>query len=671
MANKSIKYTARDYDSIRNELISFSKQYYPELSDNFNDSSVGSWLIDLMSAVGDDLSYHTDRMYQETQLDSANMKSSLLNIARTNGVKVPGSKASVCEVELSCVIPTLNENNMALPNWDLAPIVKMSSTIGNGDYTFSLTENVNFGEQFNEEGISNRKYEPNRNANNVITSYTVYKTSVCVSGQRKIYKKVISDNELQPFMEVIIPEQNVMNIEGIIFKENSNINSSPELYEFFMDEESFRFHNESINTYKYFEVNSLSDQYRFGEDTTLNDGSVIKNVNYPSNYVDYTETTSFNTVKTTRYYKGKWKPVLQKYITEYTDNGYLKIIFGSGTEFQETPNSGTTFGQYRMSQMVNNAQLGILPKAGWTMFVLYNVGGGTNTNLGIGAINTFANKDASFNSIKSNEVDPITRSQILNSISVRNITPSIGGKDAPSSEELKYLIKYNNGSQERCVTLKDYKARLMEMPSKFGCPFRMNAIEENNKIVIPMLGLDADGHLTTYLHSTLVDNMVEYLSHYKSINDYVEFKSGNIFNIGVSIDVFIDKNYTTNDVVGKVIDTVASYMDVNKHDMGGEIFIGDLEKEINSLDGVVALIDLRVYNIYGGSQYNSQSNLPMKKDYSASCNGAYTTAFVTPDDANSYEVDLSAVDYVLTNNSDSMYEILNPDADIQVRIKLK
>ena len=40
MANKSIKYTARDYDSIRNELISFSKQYYPELSDNFNDSSV-------------------------------------------------------------------------------------------------------------------------------------------------------------------------------------------------------------------------------------------------------------------------------------------------------------------------------------------------------------------------------------------------------------------------------------------------------------------------------------------------------------------------------------------------------------------------------------------------------------------------------------------------------
>jgi hypothetical protein len=85
----------------------------------------------------------------------------------------------------------------------------------------------------------------------------------------------------------------------------------------------------------------------------------------------------------------------------------------------------------------------------------------------------------------------------------------------------------------------------------------------------------------------------------------------------------------------------------------------------------VALIDLRVYNIYGGSQYNSQSNLPMKKDYSASCNGTYTTAFVTPDDANSYEVDLSAVDYVLTNNSDSMYEILNPDADIQVRIKLK
>ena len=69
---KKINYMSRDFNEIRDELVKFSKSYYPQIADNFNDSSVGSWFLDLMAAVGDDLSYHTDRMYQETSLDSAN-----------------------------------------------------------------------------------------------------------------------------------------------------------------------------------------------------------------------------------------------------------------------------------------------------------------------------------------------------------------------------------------------------------------------------------------------------------------------------------------------------------------------------------------------------------------------------------------------------------------------
>ena len=87
---KKISYLARDFQSIKDELINFSQKYYPELSDSFNDASVGSWFIDLISAVGDDLSYHTDRMYQETNLNSAQLRSSVLNAARLNGVKIPG-----------------------------------------------------------------------------------------------------------------------------------------------------------------------------------------------------------------------------------------------------------------------------------------------------------------------------------------------------------------------------------------------------------------------------------------------------------------------------------------------------------------------------------------------------------------------------------------------------
>ena len=81
MSNKKINYLARSYDDIKSELIKFSKEYYPELSDHYNDASVGSWFLDLVSAIGDNLSYHTDRMYQENNIDSANLKSSVLNAA--------------------------------------------------------------------------------------------------------------------------------------------------------------------------------------------------------------------------------------------------------------------------------------------------------------------------------------------------------------------------------------------------------------------------------------------------------------------------------------------------------------------------------------------------------------------------------------------------------------
>ena len=79
---------------------------------------------------------------------------------------------------------------------------------------------------------------------------------------------------------------------------------------------------------------------------------------------------------------------------------------------------------------------------------------------------------------------------------------------------------------------------------------------------------------------------MEYLSHYRQINDYIEIRSGRIYNIGVAVDLFTDKNYNTANVISNVISKIQEYFDVGSHDMGEDIFVGDLEKEINMLDGV-------------------------------------------------------------------------------------
>lgn len=664
MATKKINYLSRDFAAIKEELVKFSNMYYPELADDFNDSSVGAWFIDLVSAVGDDLSYHTDRMYQETNIDSANLKSTVLNQARSNGLKIPGRKASTCEIELSCVLPT-NVNNISSPDWNYAPIVQKTSIVSAGNNNFQLTEDVNFNEQFNSNGFSNRRFSPARDGNGNITGYTVTKSTIVTNGTTKVYKKIISSADLSPFMEVVLPEANVMNVESIIFKESSDITSSPKTYEYYIDKEEFKLSEDAIMTYRFFECDSLADQWRFGDKVT--EGMVIDNMYNPSIYEDEQSEAENGCSAVTRYYRGEWKPLRQKFITEYTDNGFLKIIFGAGNSYADVPDKNTTYGKYIASNIINNDMLGVLPKEGWTMFVLYRIGGGTASNLGPGAINriTLANVDWGAN---TGSTDGRIRGQVLTSLTVNNISTALGGKDEPSVDEIKYLMKYNTSAQNRAVSISDYKVKLMQMPPKYGAPFRCSVIETNNKVEMDLLGLDVNGHLTSQLSNVLTDNIVEYMSHFKQINDYIEIKSGRIYDIAVEVDVYVDKNYDAGDVVSLIINKIVEYFDVNSHEMGEDIFVGDLQKEINILDGVVSIIKLRVYKVWNGS-YHDESPLPTINDSDPCSNQSGGGMFVPTEGAEAAEVDLDACEMVLYSDYNAMYQILNPSSDVMVRVK--
>lgn len=664
MSDKKISYLSRDFSSVRKELEKFSKQYYPELSDDWNDSSVGSWLMDLAASVGDDLAYHTDRMYQESTLDSANMRSSVLSQARSNGLKIPGRKASSCEVEISCVLPT-DSTDISVPNWNYAPIVQSTSIISAGDSNFQLTEDINFAEQFNKNGYSNRKVVPSRNSNGNITGYTVSKSAIAVNGTTKVYKKVMYPNDIEPFMEIVLPEENILNIESIIFKESSDITTTPSIYEYYIDSEQYRISSEDAMTYRFFECDSLADQYRFGDSVNYGTSNIISSIYEPSLYDDYTSNGAV-----TRYYRGKWKPLRQKFITEYTDNGYMKVIFGASNGYPQLPSSGTTYGDYVASNIINNDMLGVLPKEGWTMFILYRVGGGVSSNLGIGALNKFtlANVDWGAN---TNNTNGSIRGKVLTSLTVTNISSALAGKDSPSTSEIKYLMKYNTSSQNRAVTVTDYRAKLMEMPPKYGAPFRCSVIEENNKVEMDFLGLDSNGNLTSYLPQTLVENSIEYLSNFKQINDYIEIKSGKIYNIGVMAEMFIDKNYNQANVVTSVINKIKEYFSVNNHEMGDDIFVGDLEKEIMLLDGVIGIIRMKIYKIYNGGYSSDVCPLPETSEESV-CGSEPSEGFSLKDEGSiSREIDLDATDYVLYGDYNSMYEIKSPSSDIQIKIKTR
>ena len=665
---KHINYMARTFDDYRQEFIKFSKKYYPEIAESYNDSAIGSWLIDVIAGIGDNIAYSVDRMSQEQSLDSANLVSSVYNVARLNGLKVPGPKASMCEVALSCNLPPgdyESSGEISGPNWAYAPIIKRGTIISAGDVEFQLDEDVDFGQQFNSDAYSNRTYAPLRNSNGQICGYTVTKTAIAVNGASRIYKKVISSSDLKPFMEIVLPDLNVMNVESIIFKETSNFNHDPDISEFYNDNEVYQVSGENVKTYRYFEVNGLADQYRFGTSMEEDSNNTVEE------YVDYTETSPMGSKRTTRFYKGEWKTVQQKFITEFTNNGYLKITFGPGVRYtNDTYPVSSQYGKWRMSKIMNNDMLGILPNEGWTMYVLYRVGGGISSNIAPNAINTFTLLSASFKD--DNNLTSKDKGYVLNSLSVTNTSPAIAGKDVPSTEELKALIKYNNTAQERCITVKDYKSRLMMMPPKYGSPFRAAVSETNNKIVMTLLNIDADGKMTKFLPETLVENISEYMSNYKTMTDYIEIKSGRIYNIGFNIDLFVSKNYDTTTVVNNVIETVKNYMSVASHDMGEDIFVGDIEKQISLVDGVISIIALNVYIIYGGSYSNDRPLYPIISEDTSDCNAGDSQFILnSSENAKSGRVDLNKIDHVLYCDNNAIIEVKFPENDIQVRTKVR
>ena len=606
---KKISYLNRTYADYKEALIEISERYYPDLSNSFRDASVAAWQIDVAADVADNLSYHIDRVFQETNINSAQEKSSLYAIARNAGIKIPGPKGAIAEIRLTAVLPVEE---------GYEPIIRRGTKFSAGSQQFELLEDIDFADQFDVNGNSDKTIVPRVSTNGIINGYTVSKLAVVTAGETRIFSQTLKNSDIKPFMEIILPIEGVMNIESILVKSGDD---------------------KTIPTYGMFYGDGCNEDItRFYE---------VDNLAQSKCWVEATQPQVY-TGENMRVTKGEWKPITHKFITEYTDRGYLKIIFGAGNG--ENAELKGTFNTWQMSRILNNNNLGVLPKPDSTIHILYRVGGGSSSNVAKGAINRISYLNADFRGKDQNQI-----TNIINSLKVENTTPSFSGKDMPNEHEMRYFIKYHNAAQERCVTVKDYIDRILMLPPKYGTPFRVGVIEENNKIVIYLLGVDSEGKLSKNLPSLLVENIKNYLKEYRMINDYIEIKAGNIINLSFDVDVVIDKNYNKNDVISAIISEIEDYMNINHHIMGEEIYVGDLQKEIGKIDGVINLISLNIINEHGNKNDKIYSDDLITQE--------------TYKEGDEDIVDLEASDWILYNDGNSMMEIKNPDKDIRIRIK--
>lgn len=603
MAEKKISYTARDFQTIRTELINFTRTYYPDLIQNFNDAGVFSVLMDLNAAVTDNLQFQIDRSIQETVLQYAQQKSSIYNIARTYGLKIPGQRPSVALTDFSITVPAFGDKE----DLRYCGILRRGSQVSGAGQPFETVYDIDFASPLNAEGSPNRLKVPNFDSNGKILNYTITKREVVVNGTTKVFKRVITPNDVKPYFELFLPEKNVLGITSVLLKDGTQYTTIPEPQEFLgLDN-------------RWYEVKALAEDRVFIEDPTkVSDQPGVK--------------------------VGKYITTNTKFISEYTPEGYIKMTFGGGNvsaeeqlrEFARTGNS------FDLNKYSNNLALGAALKSNSTLFIQYRIGGGQSTNLGsnvitqIGTVSFFVNGPS----------ETINKS-VINTLRCNNVTAAIGGANAPTTEDVRQMVSFNFAAQNRAVTINDYESIIKTMPSQFGAPAKVAITEENNKIKVKMLSYDSNGNLTDTISNTLKSNLSNYLSNYRMINDYISIESANPIDLSVDVDVVLDATQNQGAIISKLINIVTTFFSPTNRQLGQNVNVSELRRIIQNENGIVSISDLRFFNKVGG-QYSSYQTSQRYSDLSTK--------------------QIELINDTIFAEPTQIYQIRFPNKDINVRV---
>ncbi len=601
MSNSKIIYSRRTFGEYKEDSYSYIKEYYPDVLSDFSDASVGDILIDINAAVADNLSLNIDRAFQETQLGQAQQRANIFALAKNLGFNFPNKRASVTIVELTVTVPVDGDR----PDESYYPILLAGAQVIGGGYVFETLDIVDWGSPYNNKGEQNRAIIPIYNSNGVIVSYEIKKRELVLNGVTNVYKRSIRENDTIPFFKLKIEDTDVIEIMDVALLNDKNIQEPTE--DMYKNSEN-RFH----------EVSYLAQQRVLIDESVS--GEHLK--------------------------AAKWIEITKKFIKEYDEDGYCYLTFGNGDvesdKFKKSFKSAGVNNNEFLDYYLNTTALGEKLKNEHVLFIRYRSGGGSGANLGVGVLN-----DIGRHTMVVNGADAKSNNTVKRSIKVKNVIPAFGGNDGLSIEDIRNFASYNFSTQGRCVTLTDYKTMVMKMPGKFGSPHKVNTFKENNKVVISVLSLDSEGKLTNTSTSLLKENIAEYISNYRMINDYVEVRDGRIFNIAVDVYLYVDEGNDSS-LVNEIINKVNKHFSIEKFDMNDDIQLTSLINNISNVEGVNNVLDLKLFNKVG----EGYSINPIEQEIINESTG-----------------EIGIINNTIYSTRDSMFEIKYPEKDIRVFLK--
>jgi len=560
-----ISYTSRDFESIKKDLLNYVKVYYPDTYKDFNDSSFGALMIDLVAYVGDILSYYVDYQVNESFIETSLQQNNVLKIAKQLGYKLPGYPSSTGICSFYVAVPA--QSNGGQPNLDLVPILKEGTTLSSeSGASFILAENVDF----NKQGVEITVGEINTNGTPINYVYKSY--GKVVSGETKTKDFIMGD--YVKFSTIDIGEENVTEIISITDSDGN----------------------------EYYEVDYLTQDVIY---------KAVKNTGADSNNVPYI-LKQFQTFR--------------RFTTEFDIDGNCTIQFGGGSEADFVENNfidptsvvlnfyGKNYDTdllFDPNQIIKSEKLGISP-ANTTLTIKYRVNPSSNANVPIGSVKIVTNPIVDFRSSTYTKVEALT---LLSPFECDNEEAIVGYVDVPTVEELRMRSAAAYSTQNRAVTKQDYINLIYRMPAKYGSVKRVNVIQDPDSIKrdinIYVVSVDENSSLTTAT-TALKQNVKNWISNYKMINDVIDILDGSIVNIGIEFEVVVELNKDVNATLSECL-SVLKEKYKQKFEMGEPIYLTDIYKLLNNVKNVVDTKNVKIVEKssagYSSTQYSVVDNL--------------------------------------------------------------
>ena len=556
-----INYTSRDYESIRNDLITHVKRYYPNVYQDFNEASFGAIMLDSVAYVGDVLSFYMDYNVNESFLDSSIETNNIIKLARQMGYRYTGVPASSGIVTMYIVVPA--SANGIQPDLDYAPILKKGAvfTAGSTGASFTLNEDVDFSVASNEVVVAT--VDTNTG---VPTGYAIKAYGQVISGEVK--EKNIEIANFQRFRKVLISDRNITEIISVF----------------------------DLNGNEYYEVDYLT------QDTIY---VPVVNKNSDSDKVPMVL---------------KPRKVPRRFIFEQLSNQYY-LQFGYGSENNITnevisePNkvimqvNGKDYvvdESFDPTNLIETDKMGVAP-SNTTLTVKYRKNSVNTNNVASRALTSVGDTDFVFANIGSLSSQKVNN--VISSLEFENEKPIIGSVSEPSKEEIKYRAYGAFSSQNRAVTAEDYKAVIYAMPPKIGAVKRCNIVQDQDSfkrnLNLYIISEDSDGNLTEST-STLKTNLKEHLSNYKMINDTIDILDARIVNLGIEIDIIAEEHKNKFDVLQNAVDAIKFEILRSKYNVAEPVRVSDIFRTLKNVDGVLDVVSVNVAR-KSGSLYSSFS----------------------------------------------------------------